>query len=71
LCGRLNRRHYTRRRQLPRIEPRIHVTQDVLALLRRVAVERANTNGGRTSVSAVLVDLVRANAADFEREAGR
>jgi hypothetical protein len=49
----------------------IHVPRDVLALLRRVAVERANRDGGRASVSAVLVDLVRANAADLEKEARR
>jgi hypothetical protein len=43
----------------------------VLVLLRRVAVERANKQGGRPSVSAALVDLVRANAAELEREAWR
>ncbi|WP_424139983.1 hypothetical protein [Roseomonas chloroacetimidivorans] len=49
----------------------IHVPRNVLVLLRRVAVERANRNGGRASVSAVLVDLVRANAAELEKGAGR
>jgi hypothetical protein len=49
----------------------LHVPRDTLVLLRRVAVERANQRGGRPSVSAVVTDLVRANAAELEREAGR
>jgi hypothetical protein len=48
----------------------IHVPRHVLVLLRRVAAERANQHGGRASVSAVLVDLVRANAAKLEEEVG-
>lgn len=47
----------------------IHVPRDVLALLRRVAVERAGRKGGRPSVSAVLTELVRANADALERAA--
>ena len=46
----------------------IHVPKATLALLRRVAVERANLHGGRPSVSAVLADLVERNRADLERE---
>jgi hypothetical protein len=46
----------------------IHVPKAALALLRRVAVERANLYGGRPSVSAVIVDLVERNRADLERE---
>lgn len=49
----------------------IHVPRDVLVLLRRVAVERANQQGGRPSVSAVLVDLVRTNQEALEKEAER
>ena len=49
----------------------IHVPKDTLALLRRVAVERANIHGGRPSVSAVLTDLVQASWLDLEAEAER
>jgi hypothetical protein len=49
----------------------IHVPKKVLALLRRVAVERANIEGGRPSVSAVLVDLVRERWAELEKESGQ
>jgi hypothetical protein len=46
----------------------IHVPKAALALLRRVAVERANRHGGRPSVSAVIADLVERNRAELERE---
>ena len=36
----------------------IHLPKRTLALLRRVAVERANQRGGRPSVSALITDLV-------------
>ena len=36
--------------------------------LRRVAVERANTHGGRPSVSRVIVELVEASQAELEGE---
>jgi hypothetical protein len=36
----------------------IHLPKRTLALLRRVAVERANQHGGRPSVSALITDLV-------------
>jgi hypothetical protein len=46
----------------------IHVPKATLALLRRVAVERANLHGGRPSVSALIADLVERNRAELERE---
>jgi hypothetical protein len=49
----------------------IHVPKDVLMLLRRVAMEGAGRDGGRPSVSAVLVDLVRAHRDELERDAER
>jgi hypothetical protein len=47
----------------------VHIPKDHLALLRRVAVERANRDGGRPSVSNVLRDLIEANRTALEREA--
>ena len=47
----------------------VHIPKDHLALLRRVAVERANRDGGRPSVSNVLRDLIEANRGALEREA--
>ncbi len=49
----------------------IHIPKADLALLRRVAVERANRDGGRPSVSDVIRDLVEMHRAELEREAGR
>lgn len=49
----------------------VHIPKDQLALLRRVAVERANRDGGRPSVSNVLRDLIEANRAALEREAAQ
>lgn len=49
----------------------IHIPRDLLRLLREVAVARADVAGGRPSVSAVLVDLVRQNREKLAREAGR
>lgn len=46
----------------------VHIPKDQLALLRRVAVERANRDGGRPSVSNVLRDLIERNRAELERE---
>lgn len=46
----------------------IHIPKTTLTLLRRVAVERAITKGGRPSVSAVLAELVEANRAELEKE---
>lgn len=47
----------------------IHIPHEALALLRMVAVQRANREGGRPSVSAVLTDLVEQHRAELEREA--
>lgn len=47
----------------------VHIPKDQLALLRRVAVERANREGGRPSVSNVLRDLIERHRAELEREA--
>lgn len=49
----------------------IHIRREDLALLRRVAVERANRNGGRPSVSDVLRELIDRHRAELEAEAGR
>lgn len=49
----------------------IHIPREDLALLRRVAVERANRNGGRPSVSDVLRELIDRHRAELEREASR
>ena len=42
----------------PTVTTAIHIPRETLALLRRAAVERANREGGRPSVSALVVDLV-------------
>lgn len=47
----------------------VHIPREQLALLRRVAVERANRDGGRPSVSDVLRDLIEQKRADLELEA--
>lgn len=49
----------------------IHLPQEMLTLLRQVAVARADIAGGRPSVSAVLVDLVRDAQDKLTREVGR
>lgn len=46
----------------------VHIPRATLALLRRVAVERANRKGGRPSVSAVLVELVEGQRTALEAE---
>jgi len=46
----------------------IHVRKWVLALLRHVAVTRANKHGGRPSVSALITDLVERHREELERE---
>jgi hypothetical protein len=60
----------------PRIEPRmittaVHISIEDLALLRRVAVERANRGGGRLSVSDVLRGLIERHRRELEAEADR
>ena len=47
----------------------IHIPLEALALLRLVAVQRANREGGRPSVSAVITDMVEQHRAELEREA--
>ena len=49
----------------------VHIPKAVLSLLRRVAVERANLQGGRPSVSGVITDLVERHRAELEEEARR
>ena len=49
----------------------INMPSDVHALLRAVALKRAKELGGRPSVSAILVDLVRQHQDELEDEAGR
>src|SRR5688500_2803730 len=51
-----------------RVTSSVHFERGHLALLRRVAVERANANGGRPSVSDVIADLVERYRAELERE---
>jgi hypothetical protein len=46
----------------------IHVPKATLSLLRRVAVARADSAGGRPSVSAVLADLVEKARTELENE---
>ena len=49
----------------------INLPSDVHALLRAVALKRAKEMGGRPSVSAILVGLVREHQGELEDEAGR
>ncbi len=49
----------------------VHIPREDLALLRRVAVERANRHGGRPSVSDVLRGLIERHRAELERETAR
>ncbi len=49
----------------------INLPSDVHALLRAVALKRAKEMGGRPSVSAILVGLVRQHQTELEDEAGR
>ncbi len=46
----------------------VNLPRDNLLLLRRVAVERANKEGGRPSVSAILVRLIESNRDELEAE---
>lgn len=58
-------------RRAPRSEwatTAIHLPKRTLTLLRRVAFHRAETRGGRMSVSRLLTDLVEAHRADLELE---
>jgi hypothetical protein len=49
----------------------VHLPREDLALLRRVAVERAIREGGRPSVSDVLRGLIEKHRAELEAEATR
>ena len=48
----------------------IHIPKTTHELLRSVAFRRAKKSGGRASVSAVITQLVEANRAALEKEAG-
>jgi hypothetical protein len=55
----------------PMITTAVHISTVDLALLRRVAVERANRGGGRLSVSDVLRSLIERHRRELEAEADR
>ena len=44
----------------------IHIPRDLLSVLRIAAVNRADRAGGRPSVSAVVVDVLRRHQAEIE-----
>jgi len=46
----------------------VHIPKATLQLLRRVAVARAGRQGGRPSVSGVIVDLVEQHRAELSEE---
>jgi hypothetical protein len=46
----------------------LHLPEDQWALLNRVAFQRARTNGGRASVSALLVKMIDLHRKELERE---
>ncbi|MBE7213016.1 MAG: hypothetical protein INR65_18545 [Gluconacetobacter diazotrophicus] len=46
----------------------VHIPKRTLSLLRRVSVARADRDGGRPSVSALLVDLAEEARERLERE---
>jgi hypothetical protein len=48
----------------------IHLPRATWTLLRAVAFKRAQTQGGRASVSSLLVELVERHRAELEQEAG-
>ncbi|HEV7371005.1 hypothetical protein [Arenibaculum sp.] len=52
-----------------RVTSSVNFERRDLALLRRVAVERATLYGGRPSVSDVIADLVEQHRAELESEA--
>lgn len=49
----------------------IYLPREDLALLRRVAVERANKRGGRLSVSDVIRELIEGKRRELQAEADR
>ena len=46
----------------------VHIPKATLSLLRRVAITRADSQGGRPSVSAVISDLVEKARSQLEQE---
>jgi hypothetical protein len=52
------------------VAPGINLPVDVYQLLNRVAFSRSLKNGGRPSVSALLVDLVQRHRKELEKELG-
>ncbi len=46
----------------------VHLPRRSLALLRRVAVERANRYGGRPSVSALITEIIESQRGKLEAE---
>jgi Arc/MetJ-type ribon-helix-helix transcriptional regulator len=57
--------------RVPTATTAVHLNKDQLALLRRVAVERAIRTGKRPSVSDVLRDLIERHRQELEAEIGR
>lgn len=49
----------------------VHLPADLWELLNRVAFERARTQGGRASVSALLVGMIEKNRKALELELGK
>ena len=47
-----------------------NMQSEMLSLLKAVAMKRAKERGGRPSVSAILTELVEAQRAELEKEAG-
>jgi hypothetical protein len=46
----------------------VHLPADLWELLNRVAFERARTQGGRASVSALLVAMIEQHRKELEKE---
>jgi hypothetical protein len=49
----------------------LHLPEELWVLLNRVAFERARRNGGRASVSALLVEMIEKNRKALELELGK
>lgn len=62
------RREYERVTAVKNMTTAISLPVTTWELLRRVAFKRALQHGGRTSVSAVLVDLVERHRKEMEKE---
>jgi hypothetical protein len=46
----------------------LHLPEELWVLLNRVAFERARRNGGRASVSALLVEMIERHRKELEKE---